>query len=120
MADRHELQMVAAAMHALRPDWRTDSLLTFLEKHHSDRPFRHLAVAACAIAVDPKTTTPLLLNSQGHWWASAATATKTVSLSVLGPQHPRCEKDGHETYLAHNCAACRADALAGETEEIQP
>lgn len=108
--------MIAAAMHSLRPEWRTDSLLTFLEKHHADRPFRHLAVAATAIAVDPRTTTPLLLNSQGHWWAAASAGTKAASLSVLGPQHSRCELPGHEHQLAHNCAACRADVLAGDTE----
>lgn len=114
MADDDKLERIAAAMHAMRPDWPTKSLVTFLRKHHADRATADLAVAAIAVAVDERTTTPNLLNQHGPWWVAAYQASRATTPTVGPGSEPRCTKPGHEHLAARNCHNCRADALAGE------
>lgn len=114
MPDKTEIERIAAAMHALRPAWRTDSLRTFLTKHHADRPFADLAVAAVAVTLDERTTTPHLLNQHGPWWVAAYEASRHGTPTVGPGLEPRCEKPGHEHELARNCRCCASERLAGE------
>ena len=114
MPDRNGIERIAAAMHAVRPSWRTDSLVTYLTKHHGDRPFADLAIAAVVVCLDERTNTPLLLSQQGPWWQAAYVGMQKPTPSIGPGSEPRCEKDGHECYAARNCAACRSERLAGE------
>ena len=109
MADPNEIERIAAAMNALRPAWNARSLITFLRKHEA-RPFRDLAVAAIAVAVDPRTETPKLLDGFGPWWKAAQEASGTPTATV-GPGRDRCTVYGHEAYPAATCAGCRTEML---------
>jgi len=109
MADRNEIERIAAAMHALRPAWNIRSLVTFLNKHEA-RPFRDLAVAAVAVAVDERTQTPNALNNFGPWWKAAQEASGTPTAAV-GPGRDRCKVYGHESYPARTCQGCRTEQL---------
>ena len=111
-----EIQRIAAAMNALRPDWRVGSLVTFLSRNHSTRSYRDLAIAAMVVATDPKTTTPQLLNEHGSWWVAAQTAHAGGPADSL--RAPRCPKTGHGSYLAANCGACRSEQMAVEGEPV--
>lgn len=118
MASPDELERVAAAMNALRPDWPVRSLVTFLERHHAARPYRDLAIAAAAVATDTRTTTPNLLNEHGGWWAAAQAVTGTGGGGAIPrPNDPRCDEPGHEHELARNCRACRSEALARSDDQ---
>ncbi len=112
MPTADEIQRIAAAMNALRPSWPVRSLVTFIERHHASRAFADLAIAAVAVTLDPKTETPNLLNQHGSWWVAAQTANGGRSDAL---HYARCQVDGHGSYPAHACGACKADRLAVDT-----
>jgi hypothetical protein len=109
MATPTELARVAAQANALRPDWPTRSVLTYLEREHATRAYRDLAVAMAYIAADPKTQTPKRLSEAGPWWKATGEVGGTA---VPSSTQPRCAEPGHEHELAVNCAICRSDHLA--------
>lgn len=111
MPTTDEIQRIAAAMNAIRPGWPVRSLVTFLTKHHEARAFADLAVAGIAVALDAKTETPNLLNQHGPWWLAAQVAHGQHAEAL---HFARCDVDGHQSYPAHSCGACRADRLATE------
>lgn len=118
MATPDEVDRIAAAMNAHRPDWPVRSLVTFLSRHHAARPYRDLAIAAVAVATDPRTTTPNLLNEHGGWWVAAQAVTGTGGGGAIPrPTDPRCDEPGHEHELARNCRACRSEALARDDDQ---
>lgn len=111
MATQHQIEAVASAMHTLRPEWPHRSLVTFLEKHHSSRPYRDLAVAGAYVATDPKTKTPELLNQQAPWTAVGRmnVAAGNSTSAPPGPGVARCPLHPWE---ATRCRCCRSDYLA--------
>lgn len=118
MADQTELDRIAAALHALRPEWPLTSLRTHLTKHHADRPYADLAIAAVVVALDPATQTPARLREHGPWWTAAQTAFHGLrnTTPAVGPgREPRCARPGHEHELARHCRACRSEQLATPT-----
>lgn len=125
MATDHELQVVAAVVAAVRDDWPARSVLAMLRRESTlrDRPFRHLAVAAVVVALDPATKTPKRLTEFGPWWQAAAVSTAEAT-STPGPgKEPPCERVGHEHELARNCRACAAERhadTAADTTPMQP
>ena len=116
MATENELQRLAAAMNALRPDWPTSSLFTLLRSKHAGRAYADLAVAAVAVSVDPNTKTPARLSEAGPWWSLVR---QDVTPQVGPGSDPRCEKPGHEHERARHCRCCRAEALA-EPDDRDP
>lgn len=113
MATPTELARVAALATALRPDWPTRSVLTFLEREHATKAYRDLAVAMAHIACDPTTQTPKRLSESGPWWQATADPTATA---VPAATDPRCTVYGHEHYRLP-CKGCRADELAARAAE---
>lgn len=113
MATTDEIQRIAAAMNSVRPDWRTTSLVTFLTKNHAARSYRDLAIAGVAVATDPRTQTPHLLNEHGPWWVAAQTAAGNTT----DHRYARCTEPGHTSFPAWNCAACRSEKLAADDEQ---
>ena len=63
-----EIQRLAAAANALRPDWPTASLRTFIANKLADRAYRDAAVAFAWVAADERTKTPARLLEAGPWW----------------------------------------------------
>lgn len=109
MPDTNGIERIVGAMRAVRPDWRADSLRTFLTSHHADRPFRDLLIAAVAVASDERTLTPHLLNEHGPWWVAAYQASRQSTPTVGPGREPRCDVEGHEHELARACRCCAAD-----------
>lgn len=116
MLTRTEVERLAAAANALRPDWPLRSLCTFLERDHARRAYRDVAVALAWVATDPKTQTPKRMNELGPWWQAVA-GTETV-----GGRHTPCdvEGDAHRSFPKGNCSACRADELAADDPTPTP
>jgi hypothetical protein len=114
MPDNNQLDRLAAALNALRPDWPTRSLRTYLAREHADRAYVDLAIAAVFVAVDPRTVTPKRLSEHGPWWVAAASAGQQGTPTAGPGAEPRCEKDGHEYEAARNCRWCRSELIAKE------
>src|SRR5690554_2089445 len=107
---RTEIERLAAMANALRPDWPVRSLCTWLNADHARRPYRDVAVALAYVATDPATQMPKRMNEAGPWWAAVRGATEDGK-----PLHyARCEVDGHRSYPASSCGACRADQMAAD------
>jgi hypothetical protein len=106
--DDNGLARLAAMAHALRPDWPSKSLLTYLHASHAGRPFRDVAVALAWIAADPATQTPKRLDESGPWWTAAAADSREAPIA-RGPARMselRCERCGlvNVEGNAHECA----------------
>lgn len=114
MPDPTQIERIATAVNALRPEWPVRSLVTYLARSHADRPFADLAIAAVAVAVDERSVTPARVGEHGPWWVAAYTASKAATPTVGPGCEPRCPKDGHEHELARNCRCCASERLAGE------
>lgn len=114
MATDLELDRVAGAVNALRPDWPVASLRTYLRSRHAGRAYADVAVALVAVAVDPASTTPARVEQPGPWWQ----ATRAVGPGTYrpGPDGAPCSRDGHEHEPAATCRACRAEYLAGDEQ----
>lgn len=107
-----EIARIAGAMNQIRPDWPVNSLRSFLTNNHASRAYRDLMVAGVVVALDEKTETPRLLNQNGPWWVAAQRAGGTYT----DIHFARCPEPGHTSYPAHNCGACRTEALESTTE----
>lgn len=107
MATHDEHQRIAAAVHAIRPEWNPVSLTTYLDRHHYHRPYTDLTVAAIAVALDRTTRTPKLLEHHGRWWDAAYTAAGTSRPTPLPPRTLPCHHDGH-TGTDMDCRDCDA------------
>lgn len=70
--NEREAERIAAAVHVLRPDWPTSSLLTLLRKNLMDRPRRDVLVALAWVSAEPATSTPARVLESGPWWRAAA------------------------------------------------
>lgn len=113
MLTRNDIERLAQAAHAHRPNWPIRSLCTWLQADHAHRPLRDVAVALAWIATDPATKTPKRMNEAGPWW-TAVGAAGTDGQEPL--RFERCPLDGHTSYRADNCGACKADRVAIEGE----
>jgi hypothetical protein len=105
MPSKSELERLAAAAHAMRPEWPARSVLTYLERDHATKAYRDLAVALAHVAADPTTVTPKRLSEPGPWWRLTTDTTEDHRAA-------RCPEPGHTSYLADNCGACRSEQLA--------
>ena len=79
-----DIQRLAAATNALRPDWPTRSLITFLANNLGERANLDATVAMAWIAADPQTRTPARVLEAGPWWQ----ATRPAASETGAPQPP--------------------------------
>ena len=105
--NRTEIQRIAAAVNRLRPDWRADSLETFIAKHYASDPYRDIAIAFTVIATDDTTDTPMLIRQPGPWWKAAQVALRQPEPDAVTPRnrcpyHPTQPKDCPD--CAHHAA----------------
>jgi len=121
MLETNQLQRLANQGNALRADWPTGSLFSYLAKNHAHRAYRDLAVALAYVAADNATTTPARLGEQGPWWhatsitRSAAEVYRSAKCDTCGGRHtPGGEHNPRERdrpsieRQAEHAAACRA------------
>jgi hypothetical protein len=103
-----EIQRLAHAGNALRPDWPVQSLRTWLERH-SHRAYHDVARALAWVATDPLTRTPRRMDEPGPWWPAHASENNT-----LAPPKREDWCPTHPGAWAGNCPGCRADTIAGD------
>ncbi len=91
-----EIDRLALAGNALRPDWPTASLRTFLSKNFAARAYRDVAlVLANVCTIEPRTDTPQLMLQPSVWGVT----------TVVGN---RSEADRHPATVPFNelCHIC--------------
>lgn len=87
----NEMDRIAAATNALRPDWPILSIRTLLAKKLRDRPRRDVAIALTWVACDSESKTPARVLEAGPWWQ----ATTEGSTTHLPPKpHEACRVCG--------------------------
>lgn len=84
--NEHEIERIAAATHALRPDWPNQSLRTLIRNKLGSRPRRDVAVALTWIACDPATSTPARVLETGPWWRAAAADDQSTGTAPRPPK----------------------------------
>lgn len=114
MLSRNDIERLAGAAHALRPDWPVSSLCTWLLKDHAARAFQDVAVALAYVAADPGTKTPKRMNELGPWWGATSSGRASQPL-----HYDRCPIDGHTSYPANNCGYCRAEQIEATPGEVK-
>lgn len=116
MMSRTEVERLAAAGNALRPDWPIRSLVTILRRHEH-RAYLDVAVALAWVATDPQTETPGRLDELGPWWAATTRLTDPSRDAIPRRAEARCPQPGHEHERAARCRICAADAKAIDDRE---
>ena len=104
----NEIQRLALAINALRPEWPTKSLRTFLAGKLAPRPYQDVALALVFIATDPKTTTPARVLEAGPWWKTNPAGNE----STYRPPKPDESCPVHPGDYRDSCRSCAADRLA--------
>ena len=89
--NEHEIERVAAAANALRPDWPTGQLRTLIRDKLADRPRRDVAVALSWVACESGTASPYRVLEAGPWWQA------TGQFDVTAKRNPK---------PAECCATC--------------
>ena len=104
-----EIDRIAAAVNALRPDWPRASLVTFIAAQLSARSRRDVAVALTWVACDSASVKPARVLEAGPWWVAVAS---TASATYRPPRNDEtCPSHGD---YAGTCSGCAADRIAGD------
>jgi hypothetical protein len=86
--NENEADRIAAAAHALRPDWPLASLRTLLARPEiATRARRDVAVALTWVACESATKTPARVLEAGPWWLATNTEGGRRSYNVPCPEH---------------------------------
>ena len=112
--NRTEIQRIAAAINRLRPDWRADSLETFIASNYGAHPYRDVAIALTVIATDEDTRTPQLLKQQGPWWRAVQVALRLPEADGVTPRG-RCPYHAGQPKDCPDCATHRRQAVTDST-----
>lgn len=107
--DKHEIDRLAAAVHALRPDWPLRSVVTFIAREIGTYAYQDAAVMLTWVATDPDTKTPRRVTENGPW-RHAIVDRRTVQ-PVTSP-----ECVDHPGQRASTCTDCHADAVPPPTD----
>ena len=115
MPTKDEIDRLAKSINVLRPEWPIPSLVTYIARSHTNRPYQDLAIALTAVAVDPRSQTPKRVEEAGPWWKAAQTVFAATTAPQVGPGRDRCTVYGHESYPARTCPGCRTEHLTTGT-----
>lgn len=118
-----DVQRLATATNALRPDWPTRSIATFLTRNLAGRPLHDAARIIVWIATEPGQTpgtyrndTPRLATEDGPWTAALiARATDEPTPTPVG----WCTLHRCEDSTARPCQMCRQDRAQAVTDPEQ-
>ena len=106
-----DIARLAAAGHALRPDWPLASLRTFLAKRYAHEPVHRLAVALVLCALDPASQTPARLSENRDYWPNVdAEHYQPPRPGEQCPQHPGRRRD--------SCGLCRVEHYGPTVEPL--
>src|SRR4051812_32951410 len=85
--NHNEKDRIAAAIHALRPDWPVKSLRTILDDPKlSDQPRRDVAVALTWIACEAESKTPARVLESGPWWRAVGADSDASDRRAMPPK----------------------------------
>ena len=105
---RPQADALAALVHTLRIEWDIPGVIKALRDARDRGSAFDVAIAALHCASDLTNRTPAVIAMAGAHW------TKGKALGMTGGGNfVRCPKPGHTSFPAHNCGACRMDALDG-------
>lgn len=107
MMTKDQAETVAAAVHAVRPEWDERGILTALGKARERGPAWAVAAAALIAAGRPENRTPAVIPLAGEHWSHTVGEKRGTD----GRTEPRCQEHPYE--LAWNCRWCRADEIGG-------
>jgi hypothetical protein len=100
----HEIERIAAAFHALRPDWPASSLRTMLTKRAADMPRRDVCVMLAWVACESASSTPARMFETGPWKRAAAVEGANTAPSYPRP-HEACtvcgQREEHSFHTEH-------------------
>lgn len=103
---RPQADALAALVHAMRQEWDVAGIVRALWDARDRGSAFELAIAAIHCASDLTNRTPAVIALAGVHW------TKGKALGMTGGGNfVRCPQPGHTSFPAHNCGACRMDAL---------
>ncbi|MCL1872183.1 MAG: hypothetical protein FWF90_17475 [Promicromonosporaceae bacterium] len=108
MLDQAELNQLAHLVETLRPDWKWTTVYKLLHANHTHRDFRQAAMTLTWIATDPAGIIGNVKESP--WWEVDHTPTHDDEPEYVYKKD-RCQKPGHQSYLAQNCGACRSEQI---------
>lgn len=114
----NEIQRLAHAINAHRPDWIIQSLTTFISRHMAAWTYRDAAVALTYVACDAKpdgqaaSDTPKRVLEQGPWRLAASVGGDTSQRAHAPKLHEECP--AHPGSWAHNCGLCRNERYGGD------
>lgn len=116
MPEPTELDRLVAVFAAIRVDWPSRSIRTYLGENHQHSGAHGLLVAGAACYGDPLTKTPARLREAGPWWKAAQAASGEVDQTSAPPRHlPEDDRPPQPDEVAHRGAAvCRE--LLGDDE----
>lgn len=88
--NENEIERIAAAANALRPDWPLASLRTLLTTKLATRARRDVAVALAWVACESETKTPARVLEPGPWWTAVATEDHGGRTTPRPPRKDEC------------------------------
>lgn len=108
--NENEIERIANAIHALRPDWPAASIHSLISDRMAGHTRRDAAVALAWVACESETKTPARVLEAGPWWQAANVEAPARS----GWKPPRKEEQcsTHPGQWAVNCGGCVADKRA--------
>jgi hypothetical protein len=110
----NDVDVIAASLHVLRPDWPSGQIRTLIRENLLDRPRRDVLVALTWVAGDVASHTPYRVLETGPWWKAAGADRTTPEpaerhdpgrlCSVCSQPEERCRRiwAGDHDYLSND------------------
>lgn len=110
---RAQAEALTALVHALRPDWDGNGVMTALANARDRGTAWELAHAALHAAETPTNRTPAVIGMTGEHW----TRGKPLGTATTTGRFQRCPEPGHSSYPAWNCGYCKAERLEATEQD---
>lgn len=107
MLNENEIDRIANAINALRPDWPVKSLRTLIASKLAHRTRRDVAVALAWVAADGDSLKPARVLEAGPWWQGLGQETRVPRNPGPGDE---CKR--HRGQYRTSCSSCASERLA--------
>jgi hypothetical protein len=109
MLTENEIDRIANAIHALRPDWPANSLRSLIaDPKLATKTRRDVTVALAWVACESETKTPGRVLENGPWWRAAVASDDRVPRNPM----PHEECGTHKGQFRLSCSGCHSEKLA--------
>lgn len=114
-----EIDRIAHAINALRPDWPVASLRTLIERPDLRNKSRCSVVVALAwVAADSASASPGRVIEAGPWWRAAAVEDKHDAGRFPPRRDQSCPQ--HPGEWPETCRCCASETLADTGDDPRP